>query len=349
MGSLAARPAVEQTRADGINGRDAAATHWMPFVSVVIPTHGRPELLRACLRALLKEEYPSECLEVVVVEDGGPLGAASVLDELRTEGIPFDLRSTSIPHAGPAAARNAGWRLARGEIVAFTDDDTRPDPRWIAEGVRSVALGADAVSGRTIVPLGTRPTDAERNTQGLERAAFATCNAFCRRDLLEKVGGFDERFTRAYREDSDLEFTLRAAGARIVRNEDAVVVHPPRPERPFASLRQQRNQMFDALLYRKHPRDFRVHMRKRPPWHYYTIATSQLGTLVAIALGRRRIATLVASIWVPLVGRFCAERLRASSLRPAHVAEMIVTSALIPPVAVYWRLRGAWRFRVPFL
>jgi glycosyltransferase involved in cell wall biosynthesis len=349
MGNPATRPAVEPTRADGMSGRDPAATPGAPFVSVVIPTHGRPELLRECLRALLKQEYPSEALEVIVVEDGGPTGAASVLDQLRTEGIPFHVRYTSIPHAGPAAARNAGWRLAWGEIVAFTDDDTRPDPRWIAEGVRSFSLGADAVSGRTIVPLGARPTDAERNARGLERATFATCNAFCRRDLLERVGGFDARFTRAYREDSDLEFTLRLAGARIVRNEAAVVLHPPRPERPFASLRQQRNQLFDALLYRKHPNAFRAYIRKGPPWRHYAIAISQVGTLLATVLGRRRIAMLAASIWVPLVGRFCAERLRASSLRPAHVAEMIVTSVLIPPVAIYWRLRGAWRFRVPLL
>jgi glycosyltransferase involved in cell wall biosynthesis len=319
-----------------------------PLVSVVIPTHRRPDLLARCLRALMDQEYPSDRFDVVVVEDGGPDSGERVVRDLG-DGAPISIRYVPVPRGGPAAARNAGWRLAQGEIIAFTDDDTIPDPAWIAAAVRSFALGADAVSGRTIVPLPPRPTDAERNVTGLERATFATCNAFCRRELLERVGGFDARFTRAYREDSDLEFTLRAAGASVVGNVDAVVCHPPRPERPFASLRQQRNQRFDALLYRKHPRAFRRFIRARPPWRYYAITAAQIASLPAAALGRPRVAVAATALWVALAGRFCAERLRGTSPRPAHLVEMAITSALIPPIAVYWRLRGAWEFRVRFL
>src|SRR5215204_1041339 len=128
----------------------------------------------------------------------------------------------AVTQGGPGAARNAGLRLATGDLVAFTDDDTIPDPRWLTEGVRALNAGADAVSGRTIVPLGDRPTDAEANVQGLERATFPTCNVLVKRTWLDRVGGFDPRFRRAYREDSDLEFRLLDAGARVARANDAV-------------------------------------------------------------------------------------------------------------------------------
>lgn len=315
-------------------------------VSVVIPTRGRPELLKRCLQALTDQEYPADRFEVVVVEDGGPGPAGQVVGELA--GRPT-MRYVPVPRGGPAAARNAGWRLARGEIVAFTDDDTVPDRRWIAEAVRSFADGADAVSGRTIVPIPPRPTDAQRNTRGLEQATFATCNAFCRRGWLERVGGFDPRFTRAYREDSDLEFTLLDAGAGIVHNDAAIVYHPPRAERPFVSLKHQRNQFFDPLLYRKHRRRFRGCIRAAPPWRHYAITAAQAASLLGLVVGHRSVARVAGIAWISMVGHFCVQRLRGADLSVDHVAEMALTSVLIPPLAIYWRLRGAWAFRVPFL
>jgi glycosyltransferase involved in cell wall biosynthesis len=196
-----------------------------PFVSVVIPTHERPELLRRCLKALLAQDYPIDRFEVVVVEDGGPADGEQVVERARSTAA-VAIRYLGVPQGGPAAARNRGWHMARGEIIAFTDDDTIPDPHWLAEGVRSIQAGEDVVSGRTIVPLADSPSDADKNTQGLERATLATCNAFCRRSLLEATGGFDTRFTRAYREDSDLEFTLRKAGARFVPPSSSIPLGP---------------------------------------------------------------------------------------------------------------------------
>jgi GT2 family glycosyltransferase len=318
-------------------------------ISVVIPTHGRPELLRRCLGTLVSQVYPADRFEIVVVEDGGPGPAECVVRELRDRHPGASMRYLAVEQGGPGAARNAGLRLAGRDVVAFTDDDTIPDRHWLLEGARALSAGADAVSGRTVVPLSGRPTDAEANVQGLERATFATCNVFVKRAWLDRVGGFDPGFRRAYREDSDLEFRLLDAGARIVRADDAIVIHPPRPEPPFASLRQQRNQFFDALLFRKHPERFRSSIRRHPPAAAYAITLGELGSLLALVAGRPRLALLAAGVWAPLVGRFLAQRARGKSRRPAHLAELALTSALIPPLAVYWRLRGAWAFRVPFL
>jgi GT2 family glycosyltransferase len=285
-----------------------------PQVSVVVPTCGRPALLARCLQALESQSLPRDQYEVIVAED-----------RLRD---------------GPATARNQGWRRARAPIVAFTDDDCIPDHDWLRRGLEALAGGAHAVCGRIVMPLTGAPTDYERDAQGLERAEFVTANCFVRKFMLERVGGFDERFRLAWREDSDLHFGLLAQGARIVREPRAIVVHPVRPANWGVSLRQQRKIMFDALLFKKHPRLYRERIRAAPRWDYCVIVAS----------------LLVAPFWTPawlvwllFTGRFFVQRLHGTSRAPAHLLEMILTSIAIPPVAVFWRLVGALRFKVAFL
>jgi glycosyltransferase involved in cell wall biosynthesis len=250
---------------------------------------------------------------------------------------------------GPAAARNAGWRVARGALVAFTDDDCIPDPGWVRAIALALAGGAAGVSGRVIVPLPENPTDYERDAAGLENGQFVTANCGYRYDVLSAVGGFDERFTTAWREDSDLYFRLLERDYQMCYAPQAIVVHPVRPAPWGISLRQQRKSMFNALLYRKHPRIYRQRIQPAPPWHYYGSVGALLGALAGMAQRRRWLGMGGAIAWALLTGRFCARRLRGTSHAPIHLAEMIVTSALIPPLAIFWRLYGALRYRVFFL
>ena len=236
----------------------------------------------------------------------------------------------------------------RYEIVV-ADDDCIPDPRWLAEGVAAFEGGAAAVAGRVVVPLRERPTDYERDAAGLEGAEFVTANCFVRRDVLEAVGGFDERYTAAWREDSDLHFSLLERGFRIERAPGALVVHPIRPAPWGISLRQQRKSLFNALLYKKFPERYRRHIRSSPPWDYYAIVASIAAAAVAAIEGRRGLVLGALGLWTALTARFCARRLRRNSLAPRHVAEMALTSALIPPLSVFWRLYGAFKFRTFFL
>jgi glycosyltransferase involved in cell wall biosynthesis len=320
-----------------------------PRISVVIPTYKRPDLLARCLSAVLRQGLERDAYEVIVVDDGRDETTRRVVEAMAAERDAPTLRYT-VPHGtrGPAGARNAGWRCARGALIAFTDDDTVPEPDWLAEGERA-AQRRIAVCGRVIVPpLSEPPTDHELMTRGLESAEFVTANAFVWRDAMERVGGFDERFTRAWREDSDLQFRLSRLG-EVARIDAAAVLHPVRPERWGVCLRQQRNTFFDALLYKKHPQLYRERIRRVPPWNYYLVvglvpAAAVLGWAgeVASALAALGIAGL-------LVLQLAWKRLRKTSHRPSHVAEMLATSALIPFLSVYWRLRGAWRWRVLFL
>lgn len=324
-----------------------AATIAQPLVSVVIPTYRRPALLRRCLTALAQQDLPPDRFEIVVAEDGGEGQAARVVAAVRRSGSPA-IRYVGVPKSGPAAARNAALAISRGEIVAFTDDDTIPAPDWLRRGLAALQPGIDVVTGKTVVPIDGEPTDYERNVRGLEISPFLTCNLFCRRAALDAVGGFDARFARAYREDSDLQFRLARHGKTMVRDERVLVIHPVRPADRFISLKLQRNQYYDALLYREHPAAFRASIRRRPPWRHYAIALAQIVSVAALLGQARRIAALATAVWLLLSGKFFLERMRPIRKSPGEILDMLVTSVTIPPVAVFWRCRGALAFRVWF-
>lgn len=318
-------------------------------VSVVVPTYRRPDLLDRCLAALTAQELDSASFEVIIADDAGSEATRQqVAGWAARAAVAIDYTTPTVTH-GPAAARNAGWRSARGAVIAFTDDDCHPDPRWLAEGLAAIDAGAAAVAGRVRVPLPKRPTDYERDAAGLQRAEFVTANCFVRREALEAVGGFDERYSSAWREDSDLHFSLLERGFPISRAPGAIVVHPVRPARWGVSLRQQRKALFNALLYKKFPARYRRQIRAWPPWDYYASVAALAAAAIAVAGGRTGAALGAVFVWAALTVRFCARRLRHNSLAPAHVAEMAVTSALIPPLSVFWRLYGALKFRVFFI
>jgi GT2 family glycosyltransferase len=288
----------------------------VPRVSVVVPTCGRAELLERCVAALENQSLPRGEYEIIVVDDSA-------------------LRS------GPAAARNRGWRKARAPVIAFTDDDTVPDREWLKRALEAMKEDVDAATGRIVMPIPRKPTDYERDAQGLERAEFVTANCFIRKAVLERLGGFDEGFRLPWREDSDLHFRLLRSGARLAHAPQAVVVHPVRPAGWGVSVKQQKKVMYDALLFKKHRRLYRERIRSGARWDYYFIVAS----LALAATG----STPALLLWALLTLRFLLQRLRGASKRPSHVLEMAVTSVLIPPLAVFWRVAGALRYRVAFL
>lgn len=323
-----------------------------PRISVVIPTCGRPALLRRCLSALSAQTIGPQRYEIVVVDDGLDPETLREVESLasRAAGQATRYLTTRPRRSGPAAARNVGWRAARGALIAFTDDDCVPRPDWLAAGAAALD-GAQAAGawGRIIVPVPDDPTDHDRTTAGLERAPCATANCFYRKSALRSAGGFDERFATAWREDSDLQFTLLERGLTLIPAPNAVVIHPVRPAAWGISLRQQRNNLFNALLYKKHPALYRRRIQPSPPWQYYATTGALLASAFGWASESVWIFAPAATLWGAGTWTFLRSRLCRTSRRAAHVAEMLVTSVLIPPVAVYWRLRGAVKYRVAFL
>jgi len=307
--------------------------------AVVVPTTGRPSL-RHLLESLASAEGPRPA-QIIVVDDR-PEPAAPL--DMEPTGLPVQvLRSGG---RGPAAARNTGWLAAAAEWIAFLDDDLVCASDWLAGleyDVAALSRKVAASQGRLSVPLpaGRRPTDWERQVAGLAAARWPTADMAFRRSALAQLGGFDERFRIAYREDSDLALRLLQAGFEIAQG-CRQSVHPVALASPWVSLGRQRGNAYDALMLARYGRGWRARAGV-PPGRRSRHAAITLAGLAGPALwlaGRRRLAALAAAMWAAGTAEFAWARIAAGPRTTAEVATMAVTGVLIPPLAVWHWLRG---------
>lgn len=321
------------------------------LISVVVPTCGRMDLLDRCLDALARQTLPGAAFEVIVVDDEPSHNTLHLVAGWRARTLERGPRLVYLPNSnahGPAAARNLGWRSARAPIIAFTDENTVPSPTWLAQGLAAFGDEVDVLCGRLDAPLPAHPTEAQCAARQAAVDAFCAANCFCRRKLLESLDGFDERFEQAGHCDADLHFRLLARGARIVRAPEALVVQPVLPAPWGASLGRTREAVFDALLYKKHPRLYRERIAAAPPWDHYLAVAALVVAFGALLAGAGTLALLAGLAWLALTARLCLLRLRGTAHTASHIADVVLTSALIPPLSVFWRLAGAIRYRVRF-
>jgi histidinol-phosphate phosphatase family protein len=318
-------------------------------LDIVIPTIGRPQLA-ALLDSLDRTLRPDTetPLPMLYLVDDRPPGHNRPLDERR---LGAGLRILRSGGRGPAAARNTGWRAGVADWVVFLDDDVEVTADWwpaLLADLRDQPGSIAGVQGRITVPLPEhrRPTDFERTTAGLQSARWITADLAYRRAALVAVGGFDERFPRAYREDSDIALRMQDAGYRL-RSGDRHTLHPVRPADRWVSVRQQRGNADDVLMRRLHGRDWRRRAAApvgRLPQHLLTCAAA-LGAVAALAAGRRTLARTAALGWLASWIEFSWRRIAPGPRTPAELLTMAVTSAVIPPVACWHRLAGLLRHR----
>jgi len=314
--------------------------------TVVVPTVGRASL---------------ESLLDVLARIEGPRPAGVVVVDDRTAGEPLELArlATAIPGlvlrrsggGGPARARNVGWRTARTPWVSFLDDDVIPYDDWYLRLARDLADSGPRVAGiqgRVHVPLPTQrhPTDWERSTSVLANAAWITADMTYRHSALRAVGGFDERFPRAYREDADLGLRVLESGGRLVTGERCIR-HPVRDTDDWVSVRQQAGNADDVLMRRLHGpswRDRAAAPRGRRRRHLATTAAGLLA--VGAAVGRRpRLASVGAAGWLLGVGELSVARIAPGPRDRAEVLRMVLTSIVIPGAASWHTGVGTWRHR----
>ena len=215
---------------------DAAPAGPPPAVSVIVPHYQDTVRLDRCLTALTQQTFPAESFEIIVADNNSPMG----LDKV-AEAIAGRARLTLVREKGAGMARNGAVRLARGEILAFTDSDCVPEGDWLAEGVKALP-GYDLIGGRMTVlvddPNAMTPEEAFERVYAFDnehyvknRGFTVTANLFCRRSVFDKVGEFQGADVA-----EDAEWCLRAKsmGFRIGYAAKSVVGHPAR--RTWAEL-----------------------------------------------------------------------------------------------------------------
>ncbi len=189
-------------------------------VDVVIPTFKRPEALSRCLEALDRQTVAPTSIEVV---------------------------DDSADDRGPAYSRNIGWRRGSAPVVAFTDDDCVPSEDWVASIQRHFEDAAVHGMEGSVTTVDSRGNLSDMDPNPRDRwNRFKTANMAYRRDVLEEVGGFDERYY-IHREDTDLAWRVLNRGYTISWSSECVVHHPDRGGVPRVAFDSEQ------LLYRCDP------------------------------------------------------------------------------------------------
>jgi len=200
----------------------------LPLVSVIIPTYHDWSRLQLCLAAVAEQTYPSEQLEVIVVNND-PADSPSDLE------FPGNWFLLSEPKKGSYAARNRGIFAARGEIVAFTDSDCIPYPDWIEQAVNALQAGANRVAGRVeLFFQSSKLTAAEvyekafafDQEKNARTGGSITANMITWRKNFEKIGFFNDGLQSGG--DNEWGWRAQAKGINIVYAPSVVVRHPAR-------------------------------------------------------------------------------------------------------------------------
>ena len=228
-----------------------------PSISVVVCTYNGSRTIRDCLDGLKKVDYPN--FEVVIVNDGSKDNTADLI-----QGYGFRVITTE--NRGLSSARNTGMRAAKGEIVAYIDDDAIPDPHWLTYLAASF-LGTEhvGIGGPNLPPPNDGPIAAcVSNSPGgpihvlltdEEAEHIPGCNMAFRKSALEAIEGFDHRF-RIAGDDVDLCWRLQQNGGTLGFSPAAMVWHHRRNS-VKAYWKQQLNYgKAEADLERKWPEKY---------------------------------------------------------------------------------------------
>jgi glycosyltransferase involved in cell wall biosynthesis len=205
-----------------------------PKVSIVVPTFARPAQLGRCLDAIADLDCGAIPFEVIVVDDGGPQPLDALVASYARR---LDVRLVRQARGGPAAARNAGAARARGELLAFLDDDCAPDPAWLSAIVSELErddrclLGGRVENALVANPYSVASQHIAQFVYDYGRTAharepfFTTNNIALAADLFRFVGGFETAIPSATAEDKEFCDRWAAHGLALAHAPSAVVRH----------------------------------------------------------------------------------------------------------------------------
>jgi mycofactocin system glycosyltransferase len=248
---------VRRASVDAVPGVTAVR----PSVTVIVPVLDRAEELWECLAALASVDYPSDRLEVVVVDDGSEDGGAVARAAAR-----YGARLlTNERNRGPSFSRNRAASVSTAEILAFVDSDCVPERSWLSDLVpyfswdRVAAVGGRTVGCYTHSLLDRyeevfSPLDMGRHFavkgKGADTFYVPTCNLLVRRSAYAEAGGLREDLRVG--EDVDLCWRLRSTGFYVLYAPEGIVRHKHRDRLAVALRRRAQYGTSEATLYRLH-------------------------------------------------------------------------------------------------
>ncbi|MEA3509853.1 MAG: glycosyltransferase [Actinomycetota bacterium] len=231
----------------------------LPSIAIVIPAYERPAVLDRTLAGVAALDYPTELLEILVVDDGSEADLQSIVENTSMP-FPIAYERQDVPGRAAGQARNLGVRMTTGEVLIFLDADCIPAPdlvrqhaSWHRRASNVVVVGArfdvdtGAIATNAIVSRFDElaaATNTDHNESGfggwrsrfhrrtkqlmIADSAYRAClsnNLSVRRERFEAVGGFSPLFTEWGGEDTELGWRLWNAGAFIVPDGAARVLH----------------------------------------------------------------------------------------------------------------------------
>ena len=205
-------------------------------VSVVIPTRNRAVMLKEVVESLFEQSLDSSQYEIIVVDNCSADNTSAVMIEL-SQRSPCQFRFVPLnTNRGPVYARNLGVSLAKGAVIAFTDSDCRAHPEWLSRGLEAFSKSGDValVSGAVLDKPGqtVRFFTLRNGAMPGENFTYPTCNVFYRKDIFQKLGGFDESVwlfdvwnSPIECADTDFAWKVREAGYQNVYLDDLIIYH----------------------------------------------------------------------------------------------------------------------------
>lgn len=241
------------------------------FISVIIPTYNRNKELSATLHYLNNQTLPKKLYEVIIVEDGTG-NAKKIIENYADK---YSIRYFKKTHDGPGIARNLGIKHAKGDIIAFTDDDCIIPLDWLKNIYDFFLNNGEVIGmeGKTISSISKIHPLTHQVINMRPQGVFPTCNMAYRKEILEKISGFYYKFKYPHNEDIDLAWNVLKHG-KIIFNDSAAITHPIYRKNIFEKLLWTYHFKDEFILFNRHRELYKKLRSGGNPWlfiyfHFY--------------------------------------------------------------------------------
>lgn len=324
-----------------------------PFISIIIPTYNRKDLLKKCMISLANQTYPKDRFEVIIVDDGSTDGTEKIITNYINI---LKVKYLKEKNQGPAIARNRGSTVAKGEIIGFLDDDVVVNKHWIENVIKYFEQhDIGGVEGKVLAYKNDPITPFTHVVENLSGSRYLTCNIFYRKRIFEEVGGFDEKFTHPsiphIREDTDIALSVLGKGYKILFAPDVIAYHPTFRRKPTFHFKFSKYGYFEPLLYKKHKTIMKNHKRFgidrktiiAIPYYYYGYYLALLLAFISIFTDISYFYALGAFSLSYITTIYARCRRRYVSIKDLLALGLIYT--IVPYSRVYYIIKGCIKFR----